>query len=111
MTIEHIHEMLALYKEHMELHWVCLPIALRNAVSVYEPKWTCWGPNKDRIRQPPIEAITDLKYFPFYRYNMEFGEFTPAFGKWYAQGELAACFIGIRADESLNRYRTIKNEK
>jgi Predicted phosphoadenosine phosphosulfate sulfotransferase len=111
ITIEHIHEMLALYGEYIELYWICLPIALRNAVSVYEPKWTCWEPDKDWIRQPSVEAITDQNYFPFYRYNMEFEEFVPAFGKWYAQGELAACFVGIRADESLNRYRTIKNEK
>lgn len=107
LTIEHIQEMYNLYAEHIEPYWVCLPIALRNAVSVYQPKWTCWGDGVDWVRQPPEMAITDRNYFPFFRYDMEFEEFVPKFGKWYAQGKLCACFVGIRADESLNRYRTI----
>ena len=63
------------------------------------------------IRKPPDTAITDQKYFPFYKYNMEFEEFVPLFGKWYGQNKLTACFVGIRSDESLNRYRTIVTRK
>lgn len=113
ITIEHIQAMYDLYAGHIEPYWVCLPISLRNAVSVYEPKWTCWEPGKENewIRQPPPMAITDETYFPFFRRGMEFEEFVPAFGKWYGQGKLTACFVGIRADESLNRYRTIKANK
>ena len=111
ITIEHIHEMVTLYKDNIELYWVCLPLALRNAVSVYEPKWECWEQGKDWIRQPPECAITDINYFPFFKVGMEFEEFVPKFGEWYGQEQLTACFVGIRADESLNRYRTIKSEK
>jgi predicted phosphoadenosine phosphosulfate sulfurtransferase len=42
---------------------------------------------------------------------MEFEEFVPEFGKWYSQGERCACFVGIRTDESLNRFRTIVQSK
>jgi predicted phosphoadenosine phosphosulfate sulfurtransferase len=42
---------------------------------------------------------------------MEFEEFVPEFGHWYGQGKLTACFVGIRTDESLNRYRTIASGK
>lgn len=111
LTIEHIQEMYDLYAAHIEPYWVCLPIALRNAVSVYQPRWTCWGDGVDWVRQPPAMAITDRKYFPFFRYDMEFEEFVPAFGKWYAQGKPCACFVGIRSDESLNRFRTIANAR
>jgi predicted phosphoadenosine phosphosulfate sulfurtransferase len=38
---------------------------------------------------------------------MEFEEFVPEFGRWYAQGKLTACLVGIRTAESLNRYRSI----
>jgi predicted phosphoadenosine phosphosulfate sulfurtransferase len=113
LTIEHIQHCYDMYAEHIEPFWFCLPIALRNAVSVYEPKWCAWQPGResDWIRQPPPGAITDLRHFPFYRYNphmpMEFEEFVPAFGNWYAQGKLCACFVGIRTAESLNRWRTI----
>lgn len=109
MTIEHIEKCYDLYRDNSEPYWVSLPIHLRNAVSVYEPFWICW--DKDRepawIRDMPPAAISDEMYFPFFRKGMEFEEFVPEFGSWYGQGEPCACFVGIRADESLNRYRTI----
>lgn len=113
ITIEHIQAMYDLYADHIEPYWVCLPIRLRNAVSVFEPRWMCWEPGKEDvwIRQPPPMAITDEKFFPFFRRGMEFEEFVPLFGKWYGGGKLTACFVGIRSDESLNRYRTIKGKK
>lgn len=109
LTIDHIQKLYDLYADNIEPFWCCLPIALRNAVSQYEPKWTCWEPGReaDWIRQPPKMAITDTDYFPFYKYNMEFEEFVPEFGKWYSQKKLTACFVGIRTGESLNRWRTI----
>lgn len=111
LTINHIQDMLNLYKSNIDPYWVSLPIALRNAVSQFEPKWTCWGDGVDWVRQPPKIAITDRAYFPFYYYDMEFEEFVPEFGRWYGDGQLTACFVGIRADESLNRYRTIVRDK
>jgi len=112
LTISHALEAFEEYKEIIEPYWVCLPIHLRNAVSVYEPHWVCWEKDKKDIwiRQPPENSIIDLKYFPFFRYGMEFEEFVPEFGKWYAQGKTCACFVGIRSDESLNRYRTIASK-
>lgn len=113
ITIEHIQAMYDLYSDHIEPYWVCLPIRLRNAVSVFEPRWMCWEPGKENvwIRQTPPMAITDETFFPFFRRGMEFEEFVPLFGKWYGGGKLTACFVGIRSDESLNRYRTIKGKK
>lgn len=111
LTIDHIQYMYDLYADYIEPYWVALPIALRNAVSQYQPKWTCWGDGVDWVRQPPSLAITDRSYFPFYHYDMEFEEFVPQFGKWFGNGKLTACFVGIRADESLNRYRTIVRSK
>lgn len=110
ITIEHVQAMYSLYADHIEPYWVCLPLAMRNAVSQYQPRWTCWGDGAEWVRQPPTMAMTDREYFPFFRYNMEFEEFVPEFGYWYGQGKLTACFVGIRADESLNRYRTVASD-
>lgn len=109
LTIDHAKQMIEEYKDYIDLYWVCLPIHLRNAVSVYEPFWKCWDNERkeDWIRTPPEFAITDPSIFPFFRDGMEFEEFVPEFGEWYAQGESTCCFVGIRSDESLNRYRTI----
>jgi predicted phosphoadenosine phosphosulfate sulfurtransferase len=72
----------------------------------------CWDDSRedDWIRTPPKEAITDHSFFPFFRRGMEFEEFVPEFGEWYAQGKTTACMVGIRTDESLNRYRTIASK-
>lgn len=113
LTMEHAEEMIKRYSHVLEVYWVCLPLSLRNAVSVYEPQWTCWDKNKkeDWIRTPPENAIIDENYFPFFKYNMEFEDFVPAFGEWYSEGKETACLVGIRADESLNRFRTIASNK
>jgi len=109
LTIEHAKEMFALYRDHIELYWVCLPIKLRNSVSNYEPVWCAWDPARkdDWVRQPPKEAITDPAKFDFFEPWMEFEEFIELFAAWYSKGRTTAAFIGIRTDESLNRYRTI----
>jgi len=110
-TIDHIKEMIEEYKEHIELYWICLPIILRNAVSVYEPRWYCWEDGKEWVRSLPKQAINSNDFFSFFKFGMEFEEFVPEFGKWYSNGEKTACFVGIRTDESLNRYRTIASNK
>jgi predicted phosphoadenosine phosphosulfate sulfurtransferase len=50
LTIDHIQEMYNLYADYVEPYWIALPIALRNAVSQYQPRWTCWGDGVDWIR-------------------------------------------------------------
>jgi predicted phosphoadenosine phosphosulfate sulfurtransferase len=111
LTIEHIEKCIDEYKEFVDVYWVCLPIHLRNAVSVYEPFWKCWDSDQQEnwIRTPNKISITDVNYFDFFRDGMEFEEFVPEFGEWYSQGKTTACLVGIRSDESLNRYRTISS--
>jgi predicted phosphoadenosine phosphosulfate sulfurtransferase len=112
-TIEHIRHVINEYKDLIDLHWVCLPIHLRNAVSVYEPFWKCWDPKQEDkwIRPLPPEAIKDQKFYPFFKEGMEFEEFVPEWNKWFGKGKTCASLVGIRSDESLNRYRTIKRRK
>lgn len=112
LTIEHIAECYDLYSEHIKPYWVALPISLRNAVSVYQPQWKCWdtSASADWVRQPHPISITDMGYFPFFIDGMEFEDFVPKFGEWYTEGKLCACFVGIRTQESLNRWRTIARD-
>lgn len=113
VTIEHNHAMFDEYADVIIPFWVCLPLHLRNAVSVYQPFWECWEPGKEDIwiRECPERAIANHDHFPFFVEGMEFEEFVPEFGEWFAQGEKTACFVGIRCDESINRFRSIATSR
>jgi predicted phosphoadenosine phosphosulfate sulfurtransferase len=111
-TIEHAERMIADNSDVLDVHWVCAEIHLRNAVSQFQPFWLCWDKDKetDWVRPMPSIGMTGDR-FPFFQRGMEFEEFVPAFHEWYSQGEACACFVGIRAQESLNRFRTIASTK
>lgn len=123
ITIAWVREMVALYADVIDPYWVAVPLHLRNAVSQIAPYWICWDPERvaDWVRSPPPEAITDWSRFPFYRppwvddrgrrTAMEFEEFIAEFGHWYGKGEATCCLVGIRSDESLNRWRTIASNR
>ena len=95
-------------------YWICLPIHLRNAVSQFQPHWMCWDPDKKDawVREMPDHSsvISDESFFPFFRRGMEFEEFVPEFARWFSDGKKTACVVGIRSDESLNRFRTIASD-
>lgn len=112
MTIDHAVRVFDEYADCIDLYWICLPLSLRNAVSVYEPKWVCWDKDvkEEWIRPMPENGISDEDLFPFFEHGMEFEEFVPLFGEWYSEGDSCACMVGIRADESLNRFRAIASE-
>lgn len=116
LTIEYIRKMIEDNMQYIEPYWVCLPLNLRNAVSVYNPFWCCWEKRQEKnwVREMPEYDYVineDNNTFDFFRHRMEFEEFVPGFGKWYSDGKRTACLVGIRSDESLNRYRTIVSEK
>jgi predicted phosphoadenosine phosphosulfate sulfurtransferase len=104
-TIDHVRDMFSHYADYIEPHWICIPMLLRNAVSNYEPRWTCWDESKRDlwIREKP-EGCKGVADYPFAADQMEFEEFIVLFGQWYGQGKKTAGFIGIRAQESLHRY-------
>jgi predicted phosphoadenosine phosphosulfate sulfurtransferase len=109
LTIEHAEAMYAEYADVADPYWVALPLSLRNAVSMIQPKWMCWEPGLQDIwvRKPPKFAITDPGHFEFFRVGMEFEEFIEQFAWWYAGGQLCASLVGIRTAESLNRWRAV----
>lgn len=112
LTMDHAKDCFDEYSDCTHPYWMCLEIHLRNAVSVYEPHWISWDETKKDswIRDKPVWAYPSM-YLPFYHRGMEFEEFVPEFGVWYAEEKPCACFVGIRSDESLNRYRTIASDK
>lgn len=113
-SLEFMHRMMDKYRERLDIFWCCLPITLPCTVSSYEVDWQCWGEH-DRHRwvrpMPEQDYIVNLENHPFdwFVENMPYEEFWDGFAEWYSQGKSCANLIGIRASESLNRYRAILN--
>jgi predicted phosphoadenosine phosphosulfate sulfurtransferase len=117
-TIDYIRTMLDRHADVLEVYWVALPMSLRNAVSQFQPQWMCWDPDaRDSWVRPLPDhpgVISDPRYFPFFHTGMEFEDFIVRFGEWYSDqhdGRMTACLVGIRSDESLNRFRTIASRR
>ena len=110
-TVEHIEELKQL-PQIRDFYHIALPIALRNAVSVLQPKWICWEEESKHlwVRDMPKDCINIKNCpFPWFKKGKEFEEFILQFATWYQEkyGGKVACGVGIRTDESLNRFRTI----
>lgn len=116
LSLEFMHKILKANLDILDVYWCCLPITLPCTVSAYHTEWQCWGVKDEKrwIRPLPKEDyivhINNHK-FDFFEENMNYDEFWDGFGGWYSQGKSCACLIGIRADESLNRFRAIMNEQ
>jgi predicted phosphoadenosine phosphosulfate sulfurtransferase len=117
ITIDYVKSTITKNRDLFDVYWCCLPLNLRNSLSVFEPFWTPWDlSNRNKwIRDyPDYPCITEKNNpFPFFKKNMEFEEFIYQFGLWYADDKKTACLVGIRSDESFNRFRTIafKNKR
>ena len=71
-TADHAREMFDRCAEWLDVHWICLPIKLRNAVSNFEPSWCEWDPERraDWVREMPEGVISDTGFFPFFESRM-----------------------------------------
>ncbi len=110
-TIEHIQKLKQL-SQIRDFYHVALPMALRNAISILQPKWICWEEESKElwVRDMPEDAI-NINNCPFewFKKGEEFEDFILEFADWYQKKykTKVACGVGIRTDESLNRFRTI----
>ena len=115
-TIEFVERMLENNKDVLEAYWICLPMESPNSLSYLEPTWIWWDKEKEPIWVRPMpkkEYVINEENNPldYYKKNMPFEEFIKHFGNWYGKGEKTATLVGIRTDESLNRFRAIAGTK
>ena len=115
-TEEFINRMIFNNLDVLEPYWICLPMKSLNSLSYFEPFWIWWERGKEDIWVRPMpqnEYVINLNNnkLDFYKENMTFEDFVKEFGNWYGKGEKTACLLGIRANESLNRYRAIVMDK
>lgn len=115
-TIDFVQRMFLENEDVLDPYWVCLPMESPNSLSYLEPTWVWWQEDKEEIwvrNLPENKYVINLKNnpFEFYWNPMPFEEFIKYFANWYGGGSKTASLIGIRSDESLNRYRAVSGGK
>lgn len=119
VTTEYVERTFERIKNEVEPYWVCLPMATRTALSSYEMYWYPWDDTKQELWVRPMpkkEYVINLEHNPMttYRYRMHQEDLAKQFGRWYRlshDGKKTVCLLGIRADESLQRYSGFLNKK
>lgn len=101
-TVDYVARVAAM--PEVRFKWLCVPIQHRNACSRRHPYWYPWAPeDRERwVREMPPEAITDL---PGFKRGMSVPDI--AHTVYGPEHGTVADVRGIRASESLRRYRSV----
>ncbi len=118
-TTRYVERTMERIKDDAELYWVCLPMATRTALSNYQMFWYPWDDKKEDLwirPRPNFDYVITLENNPIttYKYKMHQEDLAKQFGRWYklSHGDTSTiCLLGIRADESLQRYSGFLNKK
>ena len=93
----------------------CVPVKCITATSMFEDHWRPWEASKQDIWVRDLPNVyLGPDDFNFITPEMTDYHFQEAFSGWYHQktGAKRTCvLVGIRSDESLNRWRTIASDK
>ena len=119
VTTQYIERTFERIKDEVEPYWVCLPMATRTALSSYQMFWFPWDDTKEEAWCRPMPEhpyVINLKNNPIrtYRYRMHQEDLAKQFGRWYRishGNQKTVCLLGLRTDESLQRYSGIINKK
>ena len=112
MTTDYVTETFA-ELDDIKRFWLCLPIGAQCACAMDSDRWIPWDRDKKDIwvrEMPTYDYVINEDNVPF---QMQKGEMDydiqNRFCEWYAETHgSTAMVIGIRATESLNRFRAIQ---
>lgn len=110
-TVEYVDQVLASNRDLLEVYRVCVPVKVLSSTSMYQQHWRPWDPDMQQfwVRSLPKECYT-VSDFDFYNRRMWDYEFQYDFASWlknHKKAESVACLVGIRTQESFNRWRII----
>ena len=117
MTTDYVDAELEKYKDIADIYRICLPIAAQCATSMHESYWIPWDSEKKDlwVRDLPANGITEQNNpFDWFTKGMWDYELQIRFATWLKKEQKAeklCSLVGIRTQESLNRWRAIHSDK
>lgn len=103
------------FEEYLDILHVCVPFKVTTCTSMFQSFWRPWEEEKKDIwvREMPDNAMT-ASDFGFYDENMWDYDFQEKLSIWaheQSKAERTAVLVGIRTQESLNRWRAIHKDR
>lgn len=111
-TIEQIEYLMDLYPENTIRLWLQVPFRLTNATSLTESQLISWEPGKHKIWMRPKKSYA-IQHAPWDRDKETVRDKVKGFGFYDAIENFDRCYsgvamlVGLRATESMNRWRTM----
>lgn len=114
-TEEYVYRTLEKYKDVADIYHICVPFKVTTCTSMFQSYWRPWDDDKKDcwVRDRPKSCYIKDD-FEFYREDMWDYEFQFCFANWLHQkngAQKTCCLVGIRTQESHNRWRAIFNNK
>lgn len=117
MTTDYVDAELSKNKDVIDVYRVCLPIAAQCATSMYKSYWLPWDQEKKNlwVREMPANSINEFNNpLDFFKRGMWDYDLQEQFSKWIHKkngAKRTACLVGIRTQESMNRWRAIHSDR
>lgn len=111
-TIEQVTWLMNLYPENTVRIWFQFPFKLTNATSLIDSQLICWEPGKHEIWMRPKISYS-IKNIPWNRDTQTIRDKNKGFGfydvidNFQASKKNTAFLVGLRAIESMNRFRAV----
>ena len=114
-TIRYVDRVLASNADILDVYRVCVPCKVLTCTSMFQSYWRPWEESKREmwVREMPEGAYT-REDFDFFTDDLWDYEFQIKFAEWLHKRKSAqrtCCLIGIRSQESLNRWRTVHSDR
>jgi predicted phosphoadenosine phosphosulfate sulfurtransferase len=114
-TVKYVDRVLRDNPDILEVYHVCVPFRVTTCTSMHQTFWRPWDDDCQAfwVREMP-EKCCRKSDFPFYERELWDSEFYILFSQWYhirKNAKRTCCLVGIRAQESMHRWRTIHGNK
>ncbi len=113
-TVSYVDRVFSSNSDILELYRVCVPVKVPTCTSMFQEYWRPWEESKRElwVREKPVGCY-ERADFDFFADDLWDYDFQAKFAEWLhirKQARQTCCLIGIRTQESLNRWRIIHGE-
>lgn len=118
LTTEYVERQMNANADLVVPYWSCMPMSVPCTTSMHQSAWIPWNPDEQDIwvrpmPQYPSVINIDNHTFDFYALGMIDYRLQEKFSGWYQRqqgGGKTVALVGIRTQESLQRYTAIVNK-